>query len=148
MKKRKILKEVWIGLGLTLFSLFFLSEANKLMKAAAKYPKFILTTLLTLSAALLVQSIFYSLFPDKQKKQAAPLELGALKFPMLVTAAIILYVVLFNVTNFFVATVIFVPLMMLLYGERRMLRILLGTVGLELFVWLVFVQLLNVYFPM
>lgn len=148
MKKRKILKEVWIGLGLTLFSLFFLSEANKLMKAAAKYPKFILTTLLVLSAALLVQSIYYSAFPDKQKKTSAPLEIGVFKFPMLVSLLVVLYVVLFNVTNFFVATAIFVPLMMLLYGERRMLRILAVTVGLELFVWLVFVQMLNVHFPM
>ena len=42
----------------------------------------------------------------------------------------------------------FVPLLMWIFGERSVLPILLTTVGLELFVYLVFVQLLHVYFPM
>ena len=37
---------------------------------------------------------------------------------------------------------------MLVFGERKVLPILLTTVGLEAFVYLMFVKLLNVYFPL
>mgnify|MGYP000810277098 FL=1 len=56
--------------------------------------------------------------------------------------------IFFYFTNFFIATAVFVPLLMLVFGERKVLPILLTTVGLEAFVYLMFVKLLNVYFPL
>ena len=79
---------------------------------------------------------------------SAPVPLSETAFPLAVFGLLVVYLALFHFTNFFIATAIFVPVMMLLYGQRKVLPILLVTVGLELFVYLVFMKLLNVYFPM
>lgn len=149
MKSKKIFKEVWIGLCLTLLSIYLLFEIRNIPAVPARYPRVILIVLLALSAALTIQSIWFSIRPEKAAgKTSAPVPLSETTFPLAVFGLLVVYLALFHFTNFFIATAIFVPVMMLLYGQRKVLPILLVTVGLELFVYLVFMKLLNVYFPM
>ena len=151
-KKFSIVREVWLGLGLVLASLFFLQQCGTLNERAAQYPKIILSVLLILSAALLVQGVFYSFRPERYQKRYGKsnksIQWSVVTHPLFVFGATVVYLILFHFINFFVATAVFVPLIMLIFGERKVLTILLTTVGLELFVYLVFVKLLNVYFPM
>ena len=151
-KKVSIVREVWLGLGLVAFSTFFLFECNKLSEQAAQYPRIILSTLLAFSVALLIQGIWYSFRPQKYAerygKSAKAIDWNVVSNPLIVFGATVLYLVLFHFINFFVATAVFVPLIMWIFRERKVLNMLLVTVGLELFVWLMFVKLLNVYFPL
>ncbi len=151
-KKFSLVREVWLGLGLVVFSAFFLGQCNNLNQKAAQYPRIILTVLLAFSAALLVQGIYFSLRPavyeEKYGKSKKSISLDVIANPLIVFGATAVYLALFHFTNFFIATAVFVPLIMLVFRERRVLPILLTTVGLELFVYLVFMKLLHVYFPL
>ena len=151
-KKFSLVREVWLGLGLVIFSAFFLGQCNNLNQKAAQYPRIILTVLLVFSAALLVQGIYFSFRPavyeEKYGKSKKSVRLDVIANPLIVFGATIVYLALFHFTNFFIATAVFVPLIMLVFRERRVLPILLTTVGLELFVYLVFMKLLHVYFPL
>ena len=151
-KKFSIVREVWLGLGLVAFSLFFLQETNGLNKRAQEYPRIMLTVLLVLSAALLIQGIYYSFnierYQKRYGKSTKSIEWSVVTNPLFVFGATVLYLILFYFVNFFVATAIFVPGIMFLFGQRKVLPILLTTVGLELFIYIVFVVMLKVYFPM
>lgn len=150
-KKCSVVREVWLGLGLVLFSLFFLQQCGNLNQNAAQYPKIILTVLLVLSAALLLQGIFYTFNPERYDKRYGKsnksIQWSVVTHPLFVFGATAIYLVLFHFINFFVATAVFIPLIMWIFGNRKVLHMLLTVIGLELFVYLVFVQLLNVYFP-
>ena len=153
MKKRcAIVREVWLGLGLVLFSAFFLQQCSTLNQNPAQYPRIILTVLLVLSAALLIQGLYYTFNPERYDKRYGQsnksIRWSVVTHPLFVFGATVIYLILFDFINFFVATAIFIPLIMWIFGERKILRMLLTVVGLELFVYLLFVQLLNVYFPM
>ena len=154
MKETKfsIVRELWLGLGLVAFSLFFLWQCNNLNPRAAQYPRIMLGVLLALSAALLIQGLYYSFQPERYHKRYGKshksIQWSVVTHPLFVFGATVVYLILFHYINFFVATAVFVPLLMFIFGQRRVLPILLTTVGLEVFVYLVFVQLLNVYFPM
>lgn len=149
-KKFAPVREVWLGLFLVAFSGFFLQQCNNLNQKAAQYPRIILTILLIFSAALLIQGVWYSFRPEayheKYGKNKQEINWAVVSNPLIVFAATAVYLALFHFTNFFIATAVFVPLIMLIFRERRVLPILLTTVGLELFVYLMFVKLLHVYF--
>lgn len=151
-KKVSIVREVWIGLALVLFSVYFLFQCNGLNEKAAQYPRIIISVLLILSAALLIQGLYYTFKPESYYKRYGKdnksIEWGVVTHPLIVFGVTVIYLVLFYFTNFFIATAVFVPLLMLAFGERKVLPILLTTVGLEAFVYLMFVKLLNVYFPL
>lgn len=147
---KKITREVYLGIVLSLFSVFFLLETNKMNIRAAKYPRIILVTLLVLSVGLLIQGIYYSIYRDKYEerhgKDNKEIGLAVFGHPLIVFGLIVIYLALFHFTNFFIATAIFTPLVMLWFGERRILPILLTTIGIDLFVYVVFVLLLKVHF--
>lgn len=151
-KRCSIVREVWLGLGLVAFSLFFLWQCNGLNQRAAQYPRIMLCVLLALSGALLFQGLYYSFHPERYHKRYGKsnksIQWSVVIHPLFIFGATVIYLALFHFINFFVATALFVPLLMFIFGERKVLPILLTTVGLEVFVYLVFVQLLNVYFPM
>ena len=145
--KKRILKEVWIGLGLVLIAAYFRFIAcNELNEKAAEYPKYMFSLLLIMSLALTIQGVYFSLKPSAINKTEAPLTLGIIKFPMLVFADVVLYLIAFYYLGFFVATSLFIPLTMFLYGEKKILKILAVTVGLDVFVYVVFYVLLHVHF--
>lgn len=152
-KKFSIVREVWLGLGLILFSLFFIGQCDTIAnQSAADYPRMMLSVLLAMSTLLFAQGLYYTFMPAKYLarfgKSNKSVGLDVVGRPLITLALTALYVALFIYINFFVATAVFVPLLMLLFGERKMITILCTTVGLELFVYLVFMKLLSVHFPM
>lgn len=151
-KKVSIVREVWIGLVLVLFSVYFLFQCNELNQKAAQYPRIIISVLLALSVALLIQGIYYTFKPESYYKRYGKdnksVEWGVVIHPLMVFGVTVIYLALFYFTNFFIATAVFVPLLMFTFGERKILPMLLTTVGMEAFVYLLFVKMLNVYFPL
>lgn len=144
---KNIKREVWIGLILLLISLYFLKVAQTFGEGS-KYPSVILTTFGILSFGLLVQGIYYTLHPQNYKQDTPKIVWNDLKKPLMCFALVIVYVVLLKLINFFIATAIFIPPIMKLYGERSVRNIILTIIGLELFVYIVFVQILNVNFAL
>jgi len=151
-KKFSPVREVWLGAGLVAFSAFFLQQCNNLNARAQQYPKIMLSVLLALSAALLIQGIYYSFnierYQKRYGKSTKSIEWSVVTQPLFVFGATVIYLALFYYVNFFVATALFVPVIMLMFGQRKVLPILITTVGIELFIYVVFVVMLKVYFPM
>ncbi|MGE4352966.1 MAG: tripartite tricarboxylate transporter TctB family protein [Oscillospiraceae bacterium] len=145
--KKSVVKEVWIGLALVLIASYFRFIAcNQLNKNAAQYPKYIFTLFLLMSLALTIQGVYFSLKPSSYKNKDVPITPAIIKYPMIVFAAVVLYLVMFYYIGFFVATTLFIPLIMLLYGERKVLNIVAVTVCLDAFIYVVFCLLLSVRF--
>ena len=73
--------------------------------------------------------------------------LDIIKGPMAALLVIVVYAVLMKFTGYFVSTAIFLPFGMFALGQRNWKAILGVTVGLELFVYVLFVMQLQLRMP-
>lgn len=145
--KYEIKREVWIGLVLFLFSAFFLKEARNFGEGS-KYPTVILSTLAILSAGLLVQGVYHTIKSQNCKKEKFAIPWITIKRPMICFLLTVVYTIAIKFINFFISTAVFVPIIMLLFDDKNVRNIILTTVGVELFVYIVFVQILSVNFAL
>lgn len=144
MRLKNVHTDVWIGGILIVLSIIFYIMAGQFSNPdAAVWPRVVLIAILILSAMLVVHGL-------KLTQQRADLSLnfsGGLAGAMLSLLAIVLYAVLMNFTGYFVSTAIFLPLGMFFLGQRNWKAILGVTVGLELFVYVLFVVQLQLRMP-
>lgn len=145
--KTKINREVYMGLGLICFSLFFIQQAQSFGEGR-RYPTIILGLLGLLSFGLMMQGIYYSVHPEKYKQDTPDITWAAIKKPSIGFVLIAIYTALFKLTGFYISSAIFTPVIMFFYGERSVKNIVLSTLAIEVFVHVVFVQILNVDFAM
>lgn len=144
MKLKNIHAEVWLGGLLILFSIVFYQLAGQFSNPeAATWPKAILIGIILLSALLVIRGLRLT----QQHGDVAALSAETLKGPMVSLALIIGYAVLMNFTGYFVSTAVFLPLGMFALGQRNWKAILGVTVGLELFVYVLFVTQLQLRMP-
>jgi len=146
-QKKGVTREVWLGLILALFSLFFIWQAQDLDEGA-KYPTAILGVLCVMSVGLLLQGLYYTWHPEKYHQDTESVTWQGVKDPLICFVLVVVYLALFKLIGFFISTAIFVPVIMYFFGERKIRNMLLVIVGLEAFVYVVFVQILNVNFGM
>lgn len=144
MKLKNMHTDVWIGGVLIALSVVFYVMAGQFSNPdAATWPKAILIGILILSAMLVVHGLKLT----QQKMDQSLVFSGGLKGSMLSLLAIVLYAVLMSFTGYFVSTAIFLPLGMFFLGQRNWKAILGVTVGLELFVYVLFVVQLQLRMP-
>lgn len=144
MKLKQIHANVWIGGILILFSvIFFLMSGKFSNPSAAIWPKAILIGIMILSSLLLLQGVKMT----GQQKEAGTIPASALKGSMTSLVCIIIYAILMNYTGYFVSTAIFLPFGMYALGQRNWKAILGVTVGLEVFVYILFVTQLQLRMP-
>ena len=144
MKLQQIHANVWIGGLLIILSVIFYRMAGSFCNPdAATWPHLILVCIIILSAMLVVNGL-------KQTFKAAEpgmIPAGLLKGPVVSLAAVVAYGILMNFTGYFVSTAVFLPLGMFALGQRDLRAILGVTVGLEVFVYILFVTQLQLRMP-
>ena len=144
MKLQQIHANVWIGGLLIILSVIFYKMAGSFSNPdAATWPHLILVCIIILSAMLVVNGL-------KQTFKAAEpgmIPAGLLKGPVVSLAAVVAYGILMNFTGYFVSTAVFLPLGMFALGQRDLRAILGVTVGLEVFVYILFVTQLQLRMP-
>lgn len=144
MKLKQIHANVWIGGILILFSvIFFVMSGTFSNPSAAIWPKAILIGIMILSSLLILQGFRLT----GQQKEAGTIPASELKGSMTSLVCIIIYAVLMNYTGYFVSTAIFLPFGMYALGQRNWKAILGVTVGLEVFVYILFVTQLQLRMP-
>lgn len=144
MKLKTIHPDVWIGGVLIVLSVIFYVMAEQFSNPdAAMWPKAILIGIIILSAMVTVHGLKLTQ-PRTNQSQILPRGLAG---PLFALLAIVLYAVLMNFTGYFVSTAIFLPLGMFFLGQRNWKAILGVTVGLELFVYVLFVVQLQLRMP-
>ena len=144
MKLRNIHANVWIGGVLIILSAIFYGMAGKFVNpSAAVWPRAVLVGIIILSALLVLNGV------KQTAAHADPglLPLDIIKGPMAALLVIVVYAVLMKFTGYFVSTAIFLPFGMFALGQRNWKAILGVTVGLELFVYVLFVMQLQLRMP-
>ncbi len=144
MKLKQIHAEVWLGGILIILAVIFYIMAGQFPNvSAAVWPKAVLIGIMILSALLVI----HGLQMTKDADGNADLGGAVLKGPMASLVMIVAYAVCMSFTGYFVSTAIFLPLGMAALGQRNWKAILGVTVGLELFVWFLFVVQLQLRMP-
>ena len=144
MKLRNIHANVWIGGVLIILSAIFYGMAGKFVNpSAAVWPRAVLVGIILLSALLVLNGV------KQTAAHADPglIPLDIIKGPMAALLVIVVYTVLMKFTGYFVSTAIFLPFGMFALGQRNWKAILGVTVGLELFVYVLFVMQLQLRMP-
>ena len=144
MKARNIPANVWIGGVLIILSAIFYGMAGKFVNpSAAVWPRAVLVGIIILSALLVLNGV------KQTAAHADPglIPLDIIKGPMAALLVIVVYAVLMKFTGYFVSTAIFLPFGMFALGQRNWKAILGVTVGLELFVYVLFVMQLQLRMP-
>ena len=144
MKLSKIHINVWMGGLLIILSVIFYMMAGQFSNPdAATWPRLILVCIIILSAMLVIHGLKLT----QQQADPDTIPANVHKGPMVTLVAIVLYAVLMNFTGYFVSTAIFLPLGMFALGQRNWKAILGVTVGLELFIYILFVTQLQLRMP-
>lgn len=144
MKLRNIHANVWIGGVLIILSAIFYGMAGKFVNpSAAVWPRAVLVGIIILSALLVLNGV------KQTAAHADPglIPLDIIKGPMAALLVIVVYAILMKFTGYFVSTAIFLPFGMFALGQRNWKAILGVTVGLELFVYVLFVMQLQLRMP-
>ena len=146
-EKRKINIDVFIGIILTAISVFFFMETRKLHPVAARFPTVVYTLFIGMSVLVFILGVWKTLKPERALKSDTLFNFKVIQKPLVVFAIVAGYMVLMNFTGFFISTIIFVPVLMFYYGVRSIRTIILTNIGLNLFVYLLFVRVLRVFLP-
>ncbi|MES9899157.1 MAG: tripartite tricarboxylate transporter TctB family protein [Sedimenticola sp.] len=111
------------------------------IETSAKYVQFLAVFIGLLSVINLVFSMFQNINGDKLVlTEHIPRFIGLL-------IALVIFAALFERLGFFVPAAVFIPVVAVILGYRRPVTIVLTTVGVLLFVYLVFIKLLSVNLP-
>ena len=144
MKLKQIHANVWIGALLIAASVLFFMMAGKFSNpSAAVWPKAILIGVMILSSMLVLQGFQLT----KAGADSGMIPGSQMKGSMASLLCVIVYAVLMNYTGYYVSTAIFLPFGMYALGQRNWKAILGVTVGLEIFVYVLFVMQLQLRMP-
>lgn len=144
MRLRDIHVNVWIGLFLIILSTLAFIEAKSFTNQnAMTWPCAVLIVLIILSVVLLIQGIRATL--AHADTNLIPMS----KFAGALGAFIymVLYTAVMNWTGYFVSTAIFLPIGMAALGQRNWKVIVGVTIGLNVFIYYMFVVQLALRMP-
>lgn len=144
-KKKFISNDVFLGIFCAAFAIVFLIQAAKYPGTAKIFPSVALLFMLLFSIIVLGSGIYKTIQTRTGKADYANPEMK--KRPFYVFGSIVLYVYCLPKIGFFVSTAIYLPCAMLLYGQRKILPIVISTIFVLVFLYFVFVMQLNIYMP-
>lgn len=148
MIKKAINQDVVMGAALLLISGVLYMMARELISEAAIFPMVLIILLAIFALAILFKGVgrdekTYGDHGDDEEE----LNVEMLKSPLIVFAGIFLYCLLITVVGFFVATSIFLVLYLYLNRYRSIIKVITTVLVVNLFIYLLFVQQLNVRLP-
>ena len=140
MEKKTLNSNVVIGIVLLIIeALFYWLSTSFINPDAARWPQGILLVSAILSILLVLNGL--------KGKDVISAEFKTLRGPILTLAMIIIYSVAMDLAGFFIATIIFCPLGMYLLGQKNW-KVLIGVpLGLDAFVYVLFVMQLQLQMP-
>lgn len=144
MKLFKLHMDVYTGGILAFIGLYFFIEASKFTEQASTFPKIVLGTFIMLSLMLVVEGLVKS---KKLNMHSDAIKFEEIKIPLVIFTFITLYVIALNLIGFYISTLIFIPSIMLFYKQRKKIIIACSTIGVVLFIHLLFVVQLKLMLP-
>jgi len=154
--KQRIHNDIIIGIFLVVVSIILYNISNDFPPEGRFYPKVVLIILFMFGVLItfdgLRKSIFNKSAPTSKDNKSAEAEeniikVRKLKLPFIVLILSILYVFLISFLGFFVSTIIFLVTILLLLKVKKVTEYLYAVIGTNIFLYLLFVKLLNVSLP-
>ena len=142
MKKKQIHQDVFIGFFCLGLCVLIFALNKDLPSDAAMMPKLLDVLLAVLAVLIINQGLQKSKAPAEQQKKLLVWE--DFKVPMITWGIVALYVVLFYVAGYFVATAVIIPLLMRYMKQSNWKLIIAIDVGYLLVIYFVFVRMLGV----
>ncbi len=139
--KIKVHQDVYIGIGIIIFCAAFFIKTTKLPSGAAIFPVMTLG-MLALLACWIVWDGFRKTKAEKNNDNT--ISLSKLKVPFITFLFISGYIALFSLTGYFIATIVFMVLLMRYFRMKSWKQILLISTGFIFIIYLMFVKQLNV----
>jgi len=139
--KTKVHQDLFIGIGIIIFCAAFFIKTINLPSEAALFP--IMT--LGMLAILALWIVWDGIRKSKSKTDINnSLSLAKLKVPFITFLFISGYVALFALTGYFIATLVFMILLMRYFRMKSWRQILLISTGFIFIIYIMFVKQLNV----
>ena len=143
MHKTRI-QDLVIGLFVVAMGVFLWVQTivKKMEPQSKSFSRFVLGVFILLGLILIVISII-----NAKKPAGKEVKLREFVNPMIMLAIIVVYVLLMTTIGFFPATLLFMPVAMIYMGYKRPLPMICVTIGMNLFIWVLFVYSLKVRLP-
>ncbi|WP_221037982.1 tripartite tricarboxylate transporter TctB family protein [Gelria sp. Kuro-4] len=129
------MKARWYALAFILCCFFLWYQSLPYVPEAAIYPRTLMVIIVALSVFLFISDL------------RRPKDVSWKWVPLITFAVCLGYFFLLYLVGFGIATAIFLPTLMYIQGVRKWLTIALCTLGVELFIYFVFVIELHVPLP-
>ncbi|WP_339316325.1 tripartite tricarboxylate transporter TctB family protein [Oceanobacillus sp. FSL W7-1304] len=149
---RQLHQDIYIGFVLILIGLFLFVETLDFTQDSATYPRGIIILFIFFSILIIIEGFRKTkLMKEKNVElfegEESPLHLSVLKSPLLSIAFVTIYAILIPALGFFVSTFLFSFVFLWFMGVKKWKTYVLTAVGIDLFIYLLFVMQLNVRLP-
>lgn len=145
--KRTIHHDIYIGLIMLLFSVGMFVNTYKMPEGSAQFPKIILSLFTFFSLYILAFGIKKTKDLNSSNKNEKSLSFQEVNTPLAIFLIIVAYVTIIKFLGFFIATTMFMIAFMYFYKVKSWKLIILNALGVNLFIYLLFVLQLNVRLP-
>jgi uncharacterized membrane protein YidH (DUF202 family) len=139
---KKIHSDIYISIAMLIFSISLLSMALGMPEGPSKFPKIILLFLVIFSVYIFITGLKKTLKQSDTGKKFLNF-----KYPMTTFLIILAYVILIDFLGFFSSTTLFVAAFMFYYNVRKYHVVFMCLLGVNLFVYALFVWQLNIQLP-
>lgn len=139
---KKIDQDIYVGIFLFIIGSFFFYNTYDLRDNTARFPKIILISFLILALFSIILGIIKTKKNNSEEKEKKDI-----KIPLLIFVFITIYIILLNFIGFIIATLIFIPGVMLFYRNKKIVQYIGCTLGTILFIYLLFNTILKLQLP-
>lgn len=150
MLKKTLHHDIYIGGLLTAFAAFFFVLTWEFPKESSYFPRFFTCALMIISIFIIGQGVKKTRAAqtgEKAEGAEIPLTCHELRLPMIGLAAIAGYIAAINFVGFFVSTGLFLIGAMWFLKVRSVPMLLISTLAMEGFIYLLFVVQLKLTMP-
>lgn len=143
--KKFISNDVFLGLFTAIISVIFLIQTLEFPESVRLLPGLALGLALMFSLWIAGAGVYKTVQVRNGKADYTNPEMK--KRPFILLGTIAIYVFCIQEIGFFVSSAVYLPCAMLLFGQRKVLPIIVSTIGVLLFIYWLFVMQLRVYMP-
>jgi len=142
---RRLHTDVYVGVIMLLIGGVMMWMAFEFPIISRRFP--LMGTGLFALCALIILVRGITATRTQQDNAYSPFAWHATKYPLMTFLILVGYVLAIRYATFMIATSLVVSMLMLFFGVRSWKSIVLMVVGLDVFVWLLFVKQLNMVLP-
>ncbi|MET3506473.1 tripartite tricarboxylate transporter TctB family protein [Halalkalibacter oceani] len=146
--KKGIHQDVYIGAGIIIFSLFVFIKSYEFMEEVGFFPRVLSIIFAGLALILILKGLKSGKgISDEEKGEEESVSLELLKSPIAVFFIILIYIGLISFVGFFVSTSLFLIVLMMYLKEKKIVTYAVMVLGLNVFIYFLFVYQLGVRLP-